>query len=196
MRPNLPPRALGAFLLGAAAPLAVAHELDGAGGVTAALIHPLTGVDHLLALLAIGLWAGRGGAARAWRLPAMSLAGLAAGALGAAAGLVMPAFEIAIAASLVLLGLACAGARRAPHGGFAALVGLLAFAHGQAHGVELMPAGVEAAVLLAFLATCAGVHASGVVLGLGACRYAGLAAAMRGAGLAIAAAGGWLLAAA
>ncbi len=118
---------------------AAAHPGHPDGGFTAGLLHPLTGLDHLCALLAVGLWSRqqRHGAV----LPPAFLVMMALGAACAGAGLVLPALETSIAATVLLLGalVACAPGlqRRLPPQAAIVVVGGCAFLHGLAHGREL-----------------------------------------------------------
>jgi urease accessory protein len=130
---------------------AAAHPGHTETGFAAGLLHPLTGLDHLLALLAVGLWSRtqRHGA----MLPAVFLALMAAGAACAEAGLVLPALETSIAATVLLLGglAACAPGwqRRVPPQLAVVVVGTCAVLHGLAHGRELAGLASGAGFLLA-----------------------------------------------
>jgi urease accessory protein len=141
-----------AVLAGLAVTLpAAAHPGHPEGGFAAGLLHPLTGLDHLLALLAVGLWSRqlRHGAV----LPPVFLAAMALGAACAGAGLALPALETSIAATVLLLGTlaACAPGlqRRVPAQAAAVVVGGCAFLHGVAHGQELAGMASGAGFLLA-----------------------------------------------
>jgi urease accessory protein len=139
---------------------AAAHPGHPDGGFTAGLLHPLTGLDHLLALLAVGLWSRqqRHGAV----LPPAFLVMMAFGAACAGAGLALPALETSIAATVLLLGalVACGPVlqRRMPPQAAVVVVGGCAFLHGLAHGQELAGMASGAGFLLA----------SGVLMLLGA----------------------------
>jgi urease accessory protein len=185
--PRILRRAAGmiALLGGLAVALpAAAHPGHGGDGFVAGLVHPLTGLDHLLALLAVGLWSRqqRHGVV----LPPVFLVAMALGAASAGAGLVLPALEAAIAATVLVLGglAACAPAlqRRLPPQLAVIVVGCCAFVHGVAHGRELAGMGSGAGVLLA----------SAALMALGALPGARV---RRMAGAAIGAAGLCLLAA-
>jgi len=134
-------REIGAVLTLAAmitAPAAQAHSFgaDGAG-LLAGLSHPALGLDHLLAMLAVGLWAARQGGRAAWRLPLAFAAMMIIGAALAWTGLDLPAVEAGIVTSLVVLGLLLAAAVPvAPSAGLV-LVGIFALFHGHAHGAEM-----------------------------------------------------------
>jgi urease accessory protein len=166
------------------APLAGAHPGHAEAGLGAGLLHPLTGPDHLLALLAVGLLArqGRHGATLPPAFLVLAALGAACSALvGPVIG--VDALEMSIAATVLLLGaVAACGWRLAPALALP-LVGSCAFVHGLAHGREL--AGMASGA--GFLLASAAVMAIGALPGERARRIAGLA---------IGAAGCWLLAAA
>ena len=120
--------------------LALAHSGAGAphghNAFLTGLLHPLSGGDHLAAMLTLGVWSVL--AVRpAWLAPAAFLLMLAAGALAGLAGLVVPAVEPMIAASLLVIGLLLARRQQLPLVLAAGLAGLFAFFHGVAHGAEL-----------------------------------------------------------
>ena len=167
---------------------ALAHDGAHAGGLLAGLLHPLSGVDHLLAMLAAGLWAaGLGPTARRW-LPALFALFMVFGAAAAAGGAVLAGLETLIAASVAALGLLTMfSVRLPPWAGSLALV-LFAVAHGQAHGLE-MPADVSALAYFAgFLVATALLQSAGMLAGGHAGRLA-----RRAAGCAITLAGAWLM---
>lgn len=162
------------------------HELSGLG---AGLIHPFLGLDHLLAMTAVGVWAALQPAHRAWQAPALFVAMAAAGAGIGLAGAGLPLVEPGIAASVVLMGLLIAGAARVPASASLALIGGFAVLHGQAHAAEAVaPLGGYVA---GFLAASAALHAGGYVTGrmLSATRYgvsvAGFLITAAGAALAL-----------
>ncbi|WUR15541.1 HupE/UreJ family protein [[Empedobacter] haloabium] len=114
-------------------------------GFAAGLLHPLTGLDHLLALLAIGIWSAR----QSPRLLPLALAALAAGAAIGQAGLRLPALEGGIALSVLVAGALAAAAVRLPGLAAGAIVAGFALWHGNAHGLELRQASASAGFLLA-----------------------------------------------
>src|SRR5262249_52208208 len=130
--------------------------------------HPLHGADHLLAMMAVGVWGAMAGgrAIRVW--PIAFVATMPAGFAAAAAGLVVPLVGTAIWASVVLLGLLVALAARAPLWSGAAIIGLFAFFHGHAHGTEAASASLTGYAIGLAIATGA-LHAGGI----GLCRAAG-----------------------
>ena len=141
---------------------ALAHPGHPGEGALAGLWHPLSGADHLLAMVAVGLWAAcQRGAAR-WALPLSFVAFMLAGFLSPA----LPGVEPMIAVSVLTLGLAVAAAVRLPAWAGAAIVAAFALFHGNAHVAEL-PAGAHVAGFAAgMLLTTALLHAAGVGLGL------------------------------
>ena len=163
-----------AVLAGLAVALpACAHPGHPDSGFTTGLLHPLTGLDHLLALLAVGLWSReqRHGAV----LPPVFLVLMALGAACAGAGLALPALETSIAATVLLLGglVACAPGwqRRLPPQFAVVVVAGCAFLHGLAHGVELAGAASGAG----FLLTSAALMTLGALPGARLRRMAGAA---------------------
>ncbi|WP_027488770.1 HupE/UreJ family protein [Allorhizobium undicola] len=174
---------------GAAAP-AFAH-LDplAHGSIMAGISHPLTGPDHILAMLAVGLWASQQGGKALFAVPAAFVATMALGFVLALSGVELPFVEPAILASVMGLGLLVASAVRLPVAGSAAVVGLFALFHGHAHGSELAGAGAME-FGLGFLIATALLHAAGIGLGLSLNRFGpsvtralGLATAVGGAAL-------------
>jgi len=140
----------------------------------AGLAHPLLGLDHLLAMLAVGLWAGRIGGHARWMVP---LAFVAAMALGTV--LPLPLAEPGILASVFILGLLAFWAPRLPLWAPAAIVAVFALAHGQVHGGELP--GIVAAA--GFLLATAALHGLGLLLPYA--RWLGLGVALGGVALAV-----------
>lgn len=142
---------------------ALAHPGHGVGFL-AGLEHPLTGMDHLLAMLGIGLWAARLGGKAVWALPLTFVAALTlGGTVGHLVGSELPGVEQGILASLMVLGVATALAWRLPLG--LAIVGVAGFGalHGLAHGAE-SPADFLPFAAGFILASCA-LHAAGLLLG-------------------------------
>ncbi|RZL87401.1 MAG: HupE/UreJ family protein [Variovorax sp.] len=163
------PRA--ALLLFAALPLAaLAHTGVDEGihhGFAAGFLHPLTGADHLAAMVAVGLWSAL--AARRWpdllAAPAAFALMLLGGALLGMAGVHLPAVEPSIAVSLLVLGLLVMTQHRLPAPIAGLLVGLFALFHGHAHGRELAGDTDAALALGGMLAASLLLHASGIALG-------------------------------
>lgn len=159
---------------------------------TAGFVHPLAGVDHLAAMLAVGVWAALAGGSRVWLWPAAFVAAMLAGGVLGWSGAALPFVEPLIAASLVVLGVLIALAVKAPASVGAALVAAFAIAHGHAHGTEAGSAGLLAYAGGFALATAL-LHAAGIVFGSFGARTLG-PAVIRSAGAATAALGLVLLA--
>ena len=174
---------IAAATLAAVASPAEAHVLGSTEGFVHGFAHPVSGLDHVLAMVAVGAWAAGRGGADLWRMPAAFVSMMLAGAVAAAAGLALPLGEIGIAGSLVMFGLVI-GLGRHLHGAVgAALVGAFAVFHGQAHGVELESAADPVAFAVGFMLATTSLHLAGIGLGLAALRsrtrlaFAGLRAA-------------------
>lgn len=148
----------------AAPMLAWAHPGHGApaAGLAAGFLHPLTGADHITAMLAVGLWSALTLQRRRWLAPLAFAALLLAGALGGARA--TPHVEPLIAASLLALGLLVAARVELPALVGALLVGGFALAHGAAHGNELQGGAALAGMVLATLLLHAIGLAAGIVL--------------------------------
>lgn len=132
-------------------------------GFMAGLLHPFTGIDHLAAMLAVGVWSAL--AVRpVWVAPLAFVALLGAGALGGLAGVAVPGVEPMIAASLLVTGLLIATRAQWRVWAAALVAGLFAFFHGAAHGMELSGAGVAQA-LAGMLIGSAALHLAGIGLG-------------------------------
>ena len=119
-----------------------AHTFGAEGaGLLDGVVHPFIGVDHLLAMLAVGIWAVQSGGAAIWRVPLFFVGLMVFSALMAAYGPVVPMLEIALALSVLILGGLVLCAARLPIGLESLLIGLLAITHGYAHGLEAPEAG-------------------------------------------------------
>jgi urease accessory protein len=145
---------------------AQAHALGGEGGLAGGLAHPFMGLDHLLAMVAVGLWAAQLGRQAAWQVPLAFVAVMAAGFGLARLGLALPVAEPMVVASVAVLGAMVAGAVRVPVGLGAALVSVFAIFHGFAHGIEMPAASSAVAYAAGFALTTAGLHALGLGLGM------------------------------
>lgn len=146
----------------------MAHpDHDGAHGFLHGLEHPLTGLDHLLVMVAIGLWAVQIGGRAVWSVPLAFLGVMALGGILGMAGVAVPFMEGGILLSVFLIGVLLAAALRPPLAIGMLVAGLFAFFHGNAHGVE-MPANAGGFVYaIGFLIATAFLHAVGIGLGLG-----------------------------
>ena len=135
------------------------------GGLEAGFLHPLTGPDHLLAMVSVGIWGAFLGPPLIHALPAifplMMVAGAELGMLGAP----MPPVELGVAASVLALGGAIAAGWRAPAWAACLLVGLFALFHGYAHGRELPSAADPLGYSAGFVLATGLLHLSGIALG-------------------------------
>lgn len=165
---------------------ALAHPGHAENGFVSGLMHPLLGVDHLLAMLAVGYWAARFKGGARWLMPAAFV-----GCMGAGALVSLPFVEPMIALSVLVLGLAVAIAVRFEAWIGALLVAVFALYHGQAHFTEI-PEGASAAAFAAgMLLATALLHLSGMFIALWLARFGGWPQRALGAGTALA--GAWLL---
>lgn len=181
------------FLLAAVVPAAHAHPFHGEGsGLLAGLAHPLAGVDHLLAMLGVGLWSAWAVPQRAWQMPLAFVAAMAAGAALALSGVALPFVELGIGASVLVLGALLACLVRLPAAAGAALVALFAVFHGHAHASELPALASPLAYAAGFLLATGGLHVAGVVAGYRLSAHGGWW--LRAIGAAMGLSGLWLLA--
>lgn len=162
---------LVAALFLAATSAALAHPgAAQANGVACGFSHPLTGWDHLLAMIAIGLWAAQLGGRARWRVPAAFVGVMALSAVGGHFIGVIPGLEQGLAASVLALGLLVAFAARLPLAASMALAGIFAMFHGLAHGAEMPATAGGLAYGAGFITATALLHLTGIGLGLGAAR--------------------------
>lgn len=146
---------------------AQAHTLGAHGaGFTAGMTHPFIGLDHLLAMVAVGIWAAQLGGSATWRIPLAFMAMMALGSALALGGMTFPAVETGIASSVLVLGLFIAVAARFPLMTGMLLVGVFALFHGHAHGQELPQAASVLLYSAGFLLATGLLHATGAGLGL------------------------------
>lgn len=168
---------------------AQAHIIPGdVHGFGSGLAHPLSGLDHVLAMVAVGLWAAQLGGRARWLVPASFVGVMALGGALALAGLRVPFTEEGIMLSLLVFGILIAVAARFPLAASMAIVGLFAFFHGHSHGTEMPANAVGYAYGAGFVLATALLHATGIGIGVSAQRFARLPL-VRFAGAAIAVAG-------
>ena len=161
---------------------ALAHEGTGlAGGFLAGFMHPLSGADHMLAMISVGLWGAFLGRPLVYALPMIFPTVMAFGAGIGMLGVPLPPVEIGIALSVLTLGLMILFAVRAPVPVACAIVAIFGLFHGYAHGVEL-PSAADPIGYSAGFVLCTGLlHLTGIALGLLNFSNAGTIA-LRGAG--------------
>lgn len=144
--------------------LAFAHPGHAESGLLSGLSHPLTGIDHLLAMLAVGLWAAQQQSAARWALPLTFLGSMLLGALLAYSGMALPFTESAIAGSVMAFSLLVLIAARLPMVAALGLTASFALFHGVAHGQELPATSGALVYACGFLLATAGLHALGFAL--------------------------------
>jgi len=173
--------------------LASAHVEGGrAEGFLAGLSHPVSGLDHVLAMVSVGLWGAQLGAPAMWLLPVTFPLVMAFGGAMGLLGVPLPGVETGIALSALVLGLAVSSAWRPPLWAAAAVVACFAIFHGHAHGTEL-PAGASGlSYSLGFVVATGMLHAAGIGVGT-IHRWHWGRGALRAAGAAVAAAGAFFL---
>lgn len=164
-------RALLALILIALPTAAFAHPGHGeAIGFVSGFMHPMGGLDHVLAMLAVGVFAFVLGGRALFLVPAAFVAMMAAGFLMGVGHVEMPFVELGIALSSVVIGAAAAWGKPMPVAGAMALVGSFAIFHGHAHGTE-MPATAEGLEYAAgFMAATALLHVAGIAAAIGAAK--------------------------
>lgn len=134
--------------------------------------HPFGGLDHLLAMITVGLFAYQLGGRALWLVPASFVVAMTAGGALGLAGIPVPFVEAGIAASVLVLGAIVAFGVKAPVAVAMAMVAAFAVFHGHAHGAEMPAGGSIAAYSAGFVLATALLHAAGVTLGLLIGRFA------------------------
>ena len=192
LRPALAGFALISAQLFVATP-ALAHAQHGqAAGFLTGLLHPISGLDHVVAMIAVGLWGAQLGRPAIWVLPVTFPLVMAFGGFLGLIGLPLPGIEVGIALSALILGLAVALAWRPSLVFAAVIVGFFAIFHGHAHGTELPPGQNGLTYSLGFVMATGCLHACGIAIGL-VHRWPAGRAALRGMGALVAAAGVYFL---
>lgn len=174
--------------------LAQAHIVPGeANSFTSGLNHPLHGLDHILAMVAVGLWAAQLGGRSLWLVPATFVSLMTVGGALGMMGFHLPMVEAGILVSVLVLGLLVATKARLPLILSMGVTGLFAIFHGHSHGTEIPMAASGITYALGFVAATAALHACGIGLGLLAQkRMAAPALRFAGAGIAMAGVCLWL----
>lgn len=172
---------------------ALAHVQRGqAAGFFTGLSHPVSGMDHVLAMVAVGLWGAQLGAPAMWLLPVIFPMVMAMGGMLGLLGIPLPFVEVAIALSAVLLGIMVLTEARPPLALAAVLVGFFAIFHGHAHGTEL-PAGQSGLLYsMGFVMATGCLHGVGIAIGL-IHRWPAGKVALRVAGAVVALGGAYFL---
>jgi urease accessory protein len=146
--------------------IAYAHPGHGIGYL-AGIAHPLIGLDHLIAMVAVGLWAYQIGGRAVWVVPASFVVLMSLGAGMGMTGMAMPFVESSIATSILVLGLLIAFSIKVGPGLGGVIVGFFAIFHGFAHGTEMPALTAPWQYGLGFVTTTAALHALGLVFGWG-----------------------------
>jgi len=139
-------------------------DLAVTSGLLAGLAHPWLGLDHLLAMVAVGMLGWRQGGRAAWALPVLFMAVMCGGALAGIAAAPLPIIETGIALSVVALGVLLISGDRLPLTLLSMVVAGMALLHGHAHGTEMPLLANPLAYVSGFLLGTAGLHATGMLL--------------------------------
>jgi urease accessory protein len=183
---------VGAFM-SALATSAQAHSGTGlVGGIQAGLLHPLSGPDHMLAMVSVGLWGAILGRPLVVVLPVVFPTMMAIGGVLGILGVLVPPVEIGIAASVIILGSVIGFALKPPAIFAVLLVAIFALFHGYAHGQELPSAADPVGYSVGFVLATGALHLAGIGLGFVVLHRAGLKA-LRAIGAGIAMIGLWFL---
>ena len=146
---------------------AFAHiQSSEAAGFLSGLKHPVSGLDHILAMIAVGLWGAQLGVPALWLLPVTFPMVMAFGGMLGLMGVHLPGIEIGIALSAIALGIMVCGEVRPPLWAAAVLVGFFAIFHGHAHGTELPPNDNGLLYSIGFVIATGSLHAAGITVGL------------------------------
>lgn len=159
-----------ATLIAATAPAFAHLNPEEHGSFMAGFSHPLFGPDHILVMVAVGIWAAQIGGRALWAVPLAFVGTMAIGFALALQGIGLPFVEPAILASVIALGLLITMAVRLPVAAAAGVVGIFALFHGHAHGGELGSAGALQ-FGIGFVIATALLHAGGIAAGLGIGRF-------------------------
>jgi urease accessory protein len=168
LSPEAPVKQLlaAALLIYSVSALAHGDAHDAAGGFLSGFLHPLLGLDHVAAMVAVGLWGAVLGAPAIWVLPVVFPLVMAVGGALGVADVYIPGIEIGIGASAVVLGLMVAAAARPPLAVAAVIVGAFAIFHGHAHGTELPDNANPLPFSLGFVLSTGLLHVCGIAFGL------------------------------
>jgi urease accessory protein len=157
---------IAAALLALAPTVAFAHPGHDGASLVSGFLHPLGGLDHIIAMVAVGVLAARLGGRALWLVPTSFVSAMAVAGVAASAGMGLPYVETGIAVSVVVLG-AIVGLRVAmPIAAAMGLVAFFAIFHGYAHGIEMPETVSGLAYGLGFIVATALLHGTGIGLGL------------------------------
>ncbi|MFA6908648.1 MAG: HupE/UreJ family protein [Patescibacteria group bacterium] len=157
---------VGVFLL--SLPTVADAHIIGGNGFASGIGHPFLGLDHLLAMVAVGIISVRIGGRAIWKIPAVFIGCMSVGAVIAIAGMRMPMAEMGIGLSVIILGIAIALSKKLPMGWAIACVALFAIFHGHAHGEEFPVIASPFLYGIGFIASTFVLHVTGIGIALGA----------------------------
>jgi len=148
--------------------LALAHigQGDLSGGFLAGLEHPVFGLDHVVAMVAVGLWGAQLRQPAIWILPVTFPLVMSFGGILGGLGVPIPGIEIGIAVSAIVLGAMIALAARPPLWGAGVIVGVFAIFHGYAHGAELPESANAISYAMGFVIATGSLHVLGILIGV------------------------------
>lgn len=144
----------------------VGHGTMGSGGFADGMLHPVTGLDHVVAMVAVGLWGAQLGAPAIWLLPVTFPLVMAVGGVLGVIGVPLPGVVAGVALSGVVLGLFVAFAARPPLWLAALVVAAFAIFHGHTHGTALPLSGVPLAYGAGFVIATGLLHVGGIIIGI------------------------------
>jgi len=150
----------------ASAPVHAHVQTGEASGFLTGVGHPVSGLDHVVAMIAVGLWGAQLDAPALWLLPVTFPMMMALGGLVGLLGVALPGLEVGIAASAVVLGLVVMFALRPPLAVAVALVAVFAIFHGHAHGTELPPGQSALLYSMGFVVATGCLHGVGIAIGV------------------------------
>jgi len=153
-------------LIVSSAPVYAHVQTGAASGFLTGVGHPVSGLDHVVAMIAVGLWGAQLGAPALWLLPVAFPMMMALGGVVGLIGVPLPGIEVGIAASAVLLGLVVMFALRPPLAVAVALVAVFAIFHGHAHGTELPPGQSALLYSMGFVVATGCLHGVGIAIGV------------------------------
>jgi urease accessory protein len=178
--------------LAAALPVFAHDEQGQAIGFLAGLVHPVSGLDHVLAMIAVGVWGAQLGMPALWILPVVFPMVMALGGMLGLLGVAIPGVEIGIALSALVLGVMVLLEARPPLAVAAVMVGLFAIFHGHAHGTELPEGASGLLYSIGFVVATGCLHGAGIAIGA-VHRFARGRVALRAAGAVVAIGGLYFL---
>lgn len=144
----------------------VGHGTVGSGNFLDGLLHPVTGLEHLVAMVAVGLWGAQLGAPAIWLLPIVFPLVMAVGGFAGLLGLPLPAVDLGVALSGVILGLCVAAAARPTTWIPAVIVAAFGLLHGHAHGTAMPISGSPIAFGAGFVVATGLLHLFGILIGV------------------------------